>query len=731
MLELIPDRPAFCNDSETVLDLLIRVTAPMPAQERERPEINLSLVLDRSGSMQGSKLQMTCQAAGLAVQALREQDRVSVVVFDDQVQTLVPCGPVTDKQRIADLLSQVTAGGSTALHDGWKQGVTQACQATDERRINRVLLLTDGEANQGEVNPDRICSEVRQLAMKGVQTTTLGFGSHYNETLLRSMAASGEGNHFYVERADQLAGFFAMELEGLTTTRGTKVRLTLQPLVAGATIEPQVKMDRAEDGSLMLGDLVAGKPLELLFRLTVPAQDRERPVLEALLSYHSLERASEETCRHSLQLMVLSQAQRADICPNARVLVQAATAKVVRMRLEAMSHLTDGREGQAMRILREARKIQHMPAEERALLQDLIETLERRDYSSGHKKAMMHGHGHGKGHGACYLRPRNSQDALRSLLTERSIALSEGPLLASVPPAGERPWERVQGMLRGLVHGDGLGNSSSWADLKQRRQGEGAALALATLRQLADWGSFNGMRLATELARAPVHTISPSLHHFRERIRRGEEWHECGAASAGCGALRRIAPVLVGRLLEPEGLWSDVAVACMITHNDNASLVSCLGFTAVLWDLLAMERPPAPTWYLERFLEAIEGLEKGEYTSIAPRHDGWKGRLSEYVRERILEARQRGFSVEQAMRDWGTGPFLLEIVPTLLYILELHGEHPNEALRASVSKSVEAGSLGALVGAAVGALHGTQPSWDPDPDLEQLLKEAATSFRSV
>lgn len=732
MLELICDRPALCHDSETTLDLLVRITPPAPPRGQERPDINLSLVLDRSGSMAGKKLEMTCAAASLAVARLRAQDRVSVVVFDNAVETLVPCTAPTDKRRIEKLLATVRPGGSTALCDGWRQGVSQASLARDSRRLNRVVLLTDGEANAGETNTDVICSEVRQFAMQGVQTTTLGFGASYNETLLRSMAASGEGNHVFVEHPEELAAFFDLELEGLATTRGTQVRLTVEPLAEGVVAAPIARMQRAQDGSLMLGDLVAGRSLEVLVRVRVPAQSKEQPVLAVRLSYHCLESARTESLEAGVVLPVVGAAERAAMPVHPSVAVQVAVATAASLRDEAMNRLTDGQEGLAMRLLRQALKLPHLPAQERELLRDLIETLERQDYSSGHKKAAMHGHGHSKGHGSHgMLRPRNSGDALRALLADGEIALGEGPLLATVPPSRAGAWKRFEGMLRGLAHGEARGHAAAWADVggtARPRRGEATDLSLATLRQLSDWGAFNGMRLANEFARAPVARISPSLEAFRQQIKRGFPWHDAGAASAGCGALRRIAPVLAAHLNETAGLWSDVALAGMLTHNDNASLTGCLGFASLFWELAGKDAPPASGWYAEHFLQAIEGLEKQSYTATAPRYDGWNGTLSAYVRMVMGEARCRALSVEQALREWGSGPFVLEMVPSLLYVLELHGADPERALREATRTSLEAGSLGALVGAALGALHGTIPGWELDPEMESALQDLATTF---
>src|SRR5262245_30990539 len=269
-LELSPLRPAVCRDVPVTLDVLLRITPPSPSGKLRRPPLNLGLVLDRSGSMAGArKLDYARQAAVYAVEQLLAEDRVSVTIFDDAIETIAPSQPATNKGRLIELLRRVQSGGSTALHGGWLEGAKQVREHLLPEGLNRVLLLTDGLANVGETNPDTIATHVKKRSLAGVSTTAMGVGNDYNEDLLEAMARSGDGNYYYIESPRQLADIFQTELHGLMATVGHRVVLGLEPQ-SGVTVADVLNdFDRDHDGRLLLPNLIAGILVELIVRLNV------------------------------------------------------------------------------------------------------------------------------------------------------------------------------------------------------------------------------------------------------------------------------------------------------------------------------------------------------------------------------------------------------------------------------------------------------------------------------
>jgi Ca-activated chloride channel family protein len=271
-IELVPSRPAVRVDAPVTLDLLLRITASAPEGVATRPALNLALVLDRSGSMNGDKISHARQAAAFAVQQLLPTDRVSVTIFDDHVETIVPSTPAEARQAIIALINTVQPRGSTALHAGWTEGARQVRQHLTAAGLNRVLLLTDGLANVGETDPAVITADVKRLAAEGVSTTTMGVGRDYNEKLLEAMALGGDGNYYFIESAVQLADIFQTELHGLMATVGHAFKLGIEPL-GGATLTDVLNdLERDVEGQLVLPNLVVGLPVDVVLRLNVPAQ---------------------------------------------------------------------------------------------------------------------------------------------------------------------------------------------------------------------------------------------------------------------------------------------------------------------------------------------------------------------------------------------------------------------------------------------------------------------------
>ncbi|MEO1272763.1 MAG: VWA domain-containing protein, partial [Myxococcota bacterium] len=220
-------RPLVAASAESRIDLLIDFQS---AQEKPpRRPLNLSLVLDHSGSMAGKSLKQALRASSMLVDRLTPEDTLSVVIYDDTIKTIWAPRAVDDKAAIKKALNAVRAGGLTNLSGGWEEGCTHVSNMLMKGGVNRVLLLTDGQANRGITDQAKLVELARAQGSKGVATTTLGFGSYFNEDLLIAMADAAGGNFYFIQSPTDAAEVFNIEVEGLSAVAAQKLQVGLKP----------------------------------------------------------------------------------------------------------------------------------------------------------------------------------------------------------------------------------------------------------------------------------------------------------------------------------------------------------------------------------------------------------------------------------------------------------------------------------------------------------------------
>ena len=179
--------------------------------KQARIPANVAIVLDKSGSMRGSNIQYAREAAIMAIQRLDERDIVSVVSYDSRVQVVVPATKVSDKQSIYRAIRHVHADGNTALFAGVSKGAGELRKFISRTKVNRVILLSDGLANVGPQSAAELGQLGASLAKEGISVTTIGLGLGYNEDLMTQLAGFSDGNHAFVENAEDLASIFQYE----------------------------------------------------------------------------------------------------------------------------------------------------------------------------------------------------------------------------------------------------------------------------------------------------------------------------------------------------------------------------------------------------------------------------------------------------------------------------------------------------------------------------------------
>ncbi|NVK41719.1 MAG: VWA domain-containing protein [Oceanospirillaceae bacterium] len=177
----------------------------------ERTPANVAIVLDKSGSMSGEKIANAREAAIMAIERLDERDIVSVVTYDSRVEVVVPATRLHDPIPIYRAIRGIRAGGNTALFAGVSKGARELRKFLDRNQVNRIILLSDGLANVGPQSPAELGRLGQSLAREGISVTTIGLGLGYNEDLMTQLAGFSDGNHAFVENAEDLARIFQYE----------------------------------------------------------------------------------------------------------------------------------------------------------------------------------------------------------------------------------------------------------------------------------------------------------------------------------------------------------------------------------------------------------------------------------------------------------------------------------------------------------------------------------------
>ncbi|MFQ3672911.1 MAG: VWA domain-containing protein [Aggregatilineales bacterium] len=256
------------------LYIMARVTASGDGSASNRRPLNLSLVLDRSGSMAGAKLDYTRQASQFLIQHLSPEDILSVVLYNDKVETLFEPQHVTNKDALSQQIETIKPRGTTNLSGGWLEGCQHVRQHYAPTWLNRVILLSDGLANRGITDRAQLVAIARQQYEAGITTTTMGLGNDFNEDLLMEIASAGGGAFYFIESPEVAPEIFNEELTGL-------MRLAVQNLTVRVTVTDQVKDIRQLNAypvkemlmarSYRLGDLYSGEVKTLVLELTIPS----------------------------------------------------------------------------------------------------------------------------------------------------------------------------------------------------------------------------------------------------------------------------------------------------------------------------------------------------------------------------------------------------------------------------------------------------------------------------
>jgi Ca-activated chloride channel family protein len=193
-----------------------------------RAPLNLCLVLDRSGSMEGAPFEFAKQACAYLVDQLTEQDVLSIVTFSDTVDVVMPPRKIVNKQLVKDHIMRLTVGDTTNIYDALVVGMQQATSVNLPGYQTHLILLTDGEPTVGIKDFSTIVSAAARAKEFGFHITALGFGPDYNEELLAGIARRSGGKYYYIDQPQRIPEVFQQELVRLMTVVARNPKLEVQ-----------------------------------------------------------------------------------------------------------------------------------------------------------------------------------------------------------------------------------------------------------------------------------------------------------------------------------------------------------------------------------------------------------------------------------------------------------------------------------------------------------------------
>jgi Ca-activated chloride channel family protein len=339
-----------------------RITArvllkPHAPSENERPRIAAALVIDKSGSMKGEgKMENARRGALEALRQLSPEDKVAVIAYDDEAFVIAGAVSVKDGDKLRRAISNIRAGGNTALYDGVILGAREIGRFAGSGYVPRIILLSDGMANVGPSSVNELAQLGRKLSRGGTTITTIGLGLDYDEDLMTALASESGGNAYFAKTSDRLEDIFRRDLEDAAALTGREVRITISCDGAVKPVRPIGREGRTGSDFIEVGvDNLYGAEKYAIFELEIPASDEEATLKAGTVRVEYTDATSGLPAVHESPLIIeyTKDAQYAESKRDAEVAAQAETARNAEILEDAVRLADEGRAAEAAKMLKE------------------------------------------------------------------------------------------------------------------------------------------------------------------------------------------------------------------------------------------------------------------------------------------------------------------------------------------------------------------------------------------
>lgn len=354
-LAIETDKPVMLAGEKQLAYLRVGLTGCTAEILKERAPVNVAIVIDKSGSMSGRKIEKAKEAAILALHRLKSTDIVSIILYDSDIEVLVPATKLTKKRDVIRKIRQINAGGSTALYAGVQNGADEVRKFLSKQNVNRIVLLSDGMANVGPDSPTALGTLGANLVDEGISVTTIGLGLGYNEDLMSQLAYKSDGGHYFAETADELASVFDDELGRALSVVAQEVHIEI---ICGEGMRPVRILGREgaikdRTVNLDIQNIYSEHEKYVILEVEIPTQsnNKNRELANIRLSYHDMK--TSKATKHSNAIDIRFSESKDEVKKNLNktVLADAVEQIAIENNQRALALRDAGKTKEAQQVL--------------------------------------------------------------------------------------------------------------------------------------------------------------------------------------------------------------------------------------------------------------------------------------------------------------------------------------------------------------------------------------------
>ena len=337
--------------------LKVSLTGSKQDAEKRAP-INLALVIDRSTSMSGDRIEKAREAAILAINMLEDDDIISIIAYDNDAHVVIPATKARNKQKLIKTINdKITPQGWTALFAGVSKGIKEVNKFHKKEYVNRIILLSDGQANIGPSSTKELADLGIVAAKQGIAVTTIGLGDDYNEDLMTALASYSDGNHAFVEKSADLEAAFIHEFKDVMSVVAQEVTVTihLQDGVKPVRLLGREGKIKGNDITVKMNQLYSNQEKYVLLEVIplIGKENEKKPLADVVISYDNLQTGKKDNLKDQIDIAYSKSEQRVKQAVQEEIVVDSVIQKTNIENEKAIKLLDEGNKAEASRIIQQ------------------------------------------------------------------------------------------------------------------------------------------------------------------------------------------------------------------------------------------------------------------------------------------------------------------------------------------------------------------------------------------